>query len=105
MSPDSVRRRATALAVTALVASVAGPAAAEDIFGSVQAANGTPVAFTEIRACSKTDPGACESTVTDGRGRYTIMGLPAGRYTVSVTGQSGREVEVRGDLRVDLTTE
>jgi hypothetical protein len=104
--PRSLRRKGAALGLVTALASLAGPAAAEDIFGSVLAANGTPVAFSEIRACRESDPDACESTVTDGRGRYTIMGLSEGRYTVSVTGRSGaRQVELRGNLRLDITAE
>ena len=88
----------------ALTAAMAAPATAQDIFGSVQSSDGRPLAYAEIEACKAGDPDACESTITDGRGRYTIVGLSLGAYLVSVKGDGDarRRVTLRDSIRVDL---
>lgn len=94
--------RPIVLAAVAL-ACLATPALADDIFGTVQTRDGRPLSFTQIEACREGNGDACESSVTDGRGRYTIVGLSPGRYTVSVPGRrGGRSVNLRDSARADI---
>jgi hypothetical protein len=92
--------------LTVLLAGLAAPVAADDIYGSVRSSNGTPLAFATIEACRNGDRDDCLSSITDGRGRYTITGLDEGRYTVSVPGRRGSEqVDLSGSVRIDLTAD
>jgi hypothetical protein len=96
--------------ITGFVQQKAGPGG---IKGSVEDANGKPVANVKVKAISRqTDQMKGEAT-TDEHGRFTLQGLPADRYALvfyspayeqaivrSVEVKAGRETELEKPVRL-----
>ena len=75
------------LALPAPVASqsMAGPAAAGRISGSVISSDGRPLAAAAVTVRSASDSAIVTGAIADGEGRFQIMGLPSGVYLLRVS--------------------
>jgi hypothetical protein len=111
----SLRQRVTAwaAAILALVCIIAAPAAAQEFRGSVvgtitDVSGGVLPGVTVT--VTNTDTGVAQNVVTDGEGRYQVLYLNAGPYSVTAeldgfkkVIRTGTAVHVGEAIRVDLT--
>jgi hypothetical protein len=82
--------RGITTAVCAVLLIVASSRAdTKSIEGLVINKQGNPVAGAEVRAERKDSSAAPLITKTDSRGLYAFTSIPAGKYTVTVTGEAG----------------
>ena len=72
------------------------------IEGTVSDQTGAPVANATVTATSPNLQGS-QSAQTNSEGKYQILNLPPGKYTVTITEQSGFGKLERGDVTVSLS--
>jgi len=72
------------------------------IEGTVTDQTGAPVANATVTATSPNLQGS-QSAQTNSEGKYQILNLPPGKYTVTITEQSGFGKLERGDVTVSLS--
>ena len=73
------------------------------IEGTVSDQNGAPVANATVTATSPNLIGSGQSAQTGSDGKYQILNLPPGKYTVTITEQAGFGKLERGDITVNLS--
>ncbi len=77
-----------------------GQSGKAELFGSVHDAAGLAVAEAQVQARAVAT-NACFSSMTDGRGEYHLLGLPVGRYTLTIGKPRFREYRQTGiQLRI-----
>ncbi len=73
------------------------------IEGTVSDQNGAPVANATVTATSPNLIGTGQSAQTNSDGKYQILNLPPGKYTVTIAEQGGFGKLERGDVSVNLS--
>src|SRR5437867_8793735 len=70
-----------------------------EIFGMITDESGAPVSGASIRAESKTIPRPLE-TISDASGRYRLLNVPIGEYTLTVSLSGFNTVKQTLDVRL-----